>query len=1003
GTAINFNVDGLDLGVYTFRIAVNDTSGNSAYHDVQVTVVDTTVPNILSPIPSNIQYEFGSTGHIITWYWNESHPDKYNITRLDGPYVNVSATSYTNGTAINLNVDGLDLGVYTFRIAVNDTSGNSAYHDVQVTVVDTTVPNILVPIPSDFQYEFGSTGHIITWYWNESHPDKYNITRLDGPYVNISATSYTNGTAINFNVDGLDIGVYTFRIAVNDTSGNSAYHDVQVTVVDTTVPNILSPIPSNIQYEFGSTGHIITWYWNESHPDKYNITRLDGPYVNVTGTAYTNGTAINFNVDGLDIGIYTFRIAVNDTSGNSAYHDVQVTVVDTTVPNILSPIPSNIQYEFGSTGHIITWIWNESHPDMYNITRLDGPYVNVTGTAYTNGTAINFNVNGLDIGVYTFRIAVNDTSGNSNYDDVQVTVVDTTAPNILTPIPSNIQYEFGSTGNIITWIWNESHPDMYNITRLDGPYVNVTGTAYTNGTAINFNVDGLDIGVYTFRIAINDTTGNSATHDVQVTVVDTTLPNILTPIPSDIQYEFGSTGNIITWIWNESHPDMYNITRLDGPYVNITGTVYSNGTAINFNIDGLDLGVYTFRIAVNDTSSNSAYDDVQVTVVDTTAPNILTPIPSDFQYEFGSTGNIITWYWNESHPDMYNITRLDGPYVNVTGTVYSNGTAINFNVDGLDLGVYTFRIAINDTTSNSATHDVQVTVIDTTAPNILTPIPSNIQYEFGATGYIITWYWNESHPDMYNITRLDGPYVNVTGTAYTNGTAINFNVDGLDLGTYTFRIAVNDSSGNSAYHDVQVTVVDTTLPNTLTPIPSDIQYEFGATGHIITWYWNESHPDMYNITRLDGPYVNVTGTAYANGTAINFNVYNITRLDGPYVNVTGTAYANGTAINFNVDGLDIGVYTFRIAVNDTSGNSAYHDVQVTVVDTTIPNILTPIPSDFQYEFGSTNNIITWYWNESHPDMYNITRLDGPYVNVTGTAYANGTAINFNVDGLDLGY
>jgi len=784
-------------------------------------------------------------------------------------------------------VDGLDLGVYTFRIAVNDSSGNSAYHDVQVTVVDTTVPNLLTPIPIDFQYEFGSTGNIITWYWNESHPDMYNITRLDGPYVNISATVYSNGTAINFNVDGLAVGSYTYRIGVNDTSGNSAYHDVQVTVVDTTAPIRLIE-PPDMNYEFGTSNHIITWRWTDPHPHKYNITRLDGPYTNKTGN-FVNDSDISLNVDGLAVGVYTFRIAVNDTYGNSAYDDVQVTV--TVGLPILESSPLDIQYEFGSTGNFINWNWTDPDPDKYNITREDtGDFV-YDSVTWDNASIIQFNVDGLAVGAYNYTVWVNDTFGNANFDTVLVTVVDTTPPNILSPIPSNIQYEYGSSGHIISWYWNESHPDMYNISRLDGPYINVTGTPYTNGTVINFDVDGLDLGVYTFRIAVNDSYGNSAYHDVQVIVVDTTVPNLLTPIPTDFQYEFGSTGNIITWYWNESHPDKYNITRLDGPYVNVSATSYTNGTAINFNADGLDVGVYTFRIAINDTTGNSVYHDVQVTVVDTTLPNILTPIPSNIQYEFGSTGNTIIWYWNESHPDKYNITRLDGPYVNQTGTSFTNGSAINFNVDGLDLGVYTFRIAVNDTTGNSAYHDVQVTVVDTTPPNIPLP-PSDIIYQIGSQGNQIIWIWNESHPDKYNITWIEGATLNQSGS-YQNYTGIVFNVDNLSVGVYTFRIGVNDTSGNSFYDNVTVEVA------------IDLVYPF----------INVTNP-LFNRTTKVGNIYQIEGFVNGTGSPISAVTINDSRF---ILNTDPSTSLWGVYSFINNSYLADGIITLKISVNDSGG------------------------------------------------------------------------------------
>ncbi|NHI94748.1 MAG: hypothetical protein EAX96_19815, partial [Candidatus Lokiarchaeota archaeon] len=68
------------------------------------------------------------------------------------------------------------------------------------------------------------------------------------------------------------------------------------------------------------------------------------------------------------------------------------------------------------------------------------------------------------------------------------------------------------------------------------------------------------------------------------------------------------------------------------------------------------------------------------------------------------------------------------------------------------------------------------------------------------------------------ITWIEKGIVNQSGI-YLNGSIISFNVDGLPAGTYNFRIAVNDTSGNSASYDVMVNVTESTNPTTPPPIP----------------------------------------------------------------------------------------------------------------------------------------------------------------------------------------
>ena len=196
---------------------------------------------------------------------------------------------------------------------------------------------------------------------------------------------------------------------------------------------------------------------------------------------------------------------------------------------------------------------------------------------------------------------------------------------------------------------------------------------------------------------MNDTTGNSANHDVTVTVIDTATPNIPTP-PSDLEYKLSVVGNEISWTWNESHPHMYNITWVEQGTLNQSGA-YQNDTAITFDIDGLYVGIYTFRIGVNDTTGNSATDDVIVTVVlDNIYPTInLTSPQLNGTVQVGNSYTI-EGFANGTETVISAVTINDSRFIlsldpsgNVTGNfAFVNGSFIS---DGL----ITVKITVNDT------------------------------------------------------------------------------------------------------------------------------------------------------------------------------------------------------------------------------------------------------------------------------------------------------------------
>jgi parallel beta-helix repeat protein len=133
GMLITASLDDLGIGVYNYTVRVNGSDGSWLEDTVFVTIQDTIPPTIDSP--DDIQYEEGASGNAITWNPMDASPSSYEVYRNDilgnaGPW---------NGTAIVVNVDGLDRGIYNYTIIVNDTSGYSASDQVMVTVIPVTV------------------------------------------------------------------------------------------------------------------------------------------------------------------------------------------------------------------------------------------------------------------------------------------------------------------------------------------------------------------------------------------------------------------------------------------------------------------------------------------------------------------------------------------------------------------------------------------------------------------------------------------------------------------------------------------------------------------------------------------------------------------------------------------------------------------------------------------------------------------------------------------------
>ena len=439
----------------------------------------------------------------------------------------------------------------------------------------------------------------------------------------------------------------------------------------------------------------------------------------------------------------------------------------------------------GSTGYNITWLTSGRYLDTYYLYRNSS----LIETGAWNHYTFVISLDGLVKGLYNYTLVLKDSNGETATDTVWIWVSDTTAPTLSEPSDLNIEY--GTVGNSIVWTGVELHPDSYVVFRngtviMSGPW---------DGSSITVNVDGLLPGIYNYSVFVNDTSSNSDTDLVFVTVSDTVAPAI-TPI-SDVEFENGLTGNDLVWDVDELLPDMYNIT-MNGTLI-VSGTYTDN---VTYNVDAYSSGHYLFVVYVNDTSGNSASSSVMVTIRPNAAPVL--DHPDDIEYEYGAGSYQITWHGDDVSPNHYWVYR--------NGTVVIEGAwageAITVDVSGGDVGSYNYTIRLLDDLGNSATDTVIVTVVDTTPPTI--DSPDDVTYTEGETGNEITWTISDLRPDEL-VVFVDGAEVHREN--WTSGT-YTYSVDGLDAGDHNITVVVYDASGNWVSDTVIVHVLQSTSTTT---------------------------------------------------------------------------------------------------------------------------------------------------------------------------------------------
>jgi hypothetical protein len=175
--------------------------------------------------------------------------------------------------------------------------------------------------------------------------------------------------------------------------------------------------------------------------------------------------------------------------------------------------PGDMTFEGGTTGHSVMWAPKSWNPAEFTVRDAMN---NVLAGGHWDGAPINFDLDdwalAAGVGTHELQLTVTDVFGFSASDAVDVTVVDTTAPTISSP--ADVEFQQGTTGHSIVWSCSDFYPDSYRI------YINgvVNKTADWDSADISVVLDNLVQGTYNLTVVVYDTSGNSASDTVMVSV-----------------------------------------------------------------------------------------------------------------------------------------------------------------------------------------------------------------------------------------------------------------------------------------------------------------------------------------------------------------------------------------------------------------------------------------------------------------------------------------------------
>jgi len=478
--------------------AFNDFSGNPYSIDGAAGVADasasllTDSTNPVIASPDDIAINSTDTDKWVTWTAFDTFQNNYTL------YVNNSNEDTNDwcGSSISFSLDALDPGVYNFQLWVFDCENNSISDIVIITVIDTHIP-VFTNFTDDYTIELGE--HAWLNFSAIDHAPDLKMAWIDeqGPYLN---DAWISSIPFNWDSGTPIVGVHNYTIKLTDKAGNYATRTCWITVVDTTAPVVVG-FPSDFSSETGNT----TWVnftLGDYSPDTYEIWVDD---IMDTSLTFTNGEYISYMLNYNTPGEHNITLVAWDDYVNTVTQACIVTYEDSTGPSITEY--DDFSYEAGESP-IISWAWDELDPKNWSV--YENGTLMISSTSFSGN--IQHSLEEQTLGKWNVTLVIYDETGNRGIDQIWVTVVDTTAPEIDSLLA--VIYEEGEVDNSITWTPYDLKPESYEVLRngtsIDsGPW---------SGSIITIDVDGLDAGVYNYTITVTDSSGNTASDTVTVIV-----------------------------------------------------------------------------------------------------------------------------------------------------------------------------------------------------------------------------------------------------------------------------------------------------------------------------------------------------------------------------------------------------------------------------------------------------------------------------------------------------
>ena len=658
--------------------------------------------------------------------------------------------SQTAGPAVTLVGSGASVtftapssyAILEFELRVQNGLGLSGTDRVLVTVGETPITGLSAtnngPVVKNTPITFSATkltGDNVTYTWDLGNGDTrtgatvvYTYTTAGNYYAKVTATN-GSGSAEAFTtavvVDNAPWtrrinGGYTSTTPFVDSAGNSWVRDNTFGASGSTnsrVVAVANTIDDALYQTYRSSTTAFTYTIPVNGDGWYDVElHFAEMYWGVaSGIAGGVGKRVmNINLEGGAPEFTNFDVWTKTNAGATAYIErlsVPVAgsltvaffrVTDQAMVSALRITQSPNQPPTANAGNDLTGVVNqlvtldvdasdrESTTLSYLWTQVSGPTpVTLSGATTTNPSFVP-----PVQGTYTFLVRVRDGSNVDAFDSVNVEVTNR-GPSVLISPPQTV--DLAST---VVLTSTGTDPDNDPLTYL-WEYVSGPDTVtFSDDANQNTSFVPSRKGVYTLRVTVTDSGGDTATATTEVTVRNS---NPTVNAGSDLAINVGETVAITSTV---NDPDNDILTYLWEVVPSSAGVALTNANTRALSVTGLVKGSYLLRLTVNDGTSGPISDTLTLTVRNQ-APSVVAG--ADQLIAVGATTTISAV---GSDPDGDSLTYLWEQIAGPTVALNNANTANASFTAPLLPATLTFRVTVVDPENRSATDTITVVVGD---------------------------------------------------------------------------------------------------------------------------------------------------------------------------------------------------------------------------------------------------------------------------------------------------